>query len=352
MNTRFLDVLNGRPVDRTPIWVMRQAGRYLPEYRAVRAKHSFLDMVYTPEVAVEVTLQPIDIFGFDAAIIFSDILVIPEALGMHVQFLEGRGPVFEAPIRDFRAIDRLGSISATDKLDPIYEAVRLARTELKGKVPLIGFAGAPWTLAAYMIEGSGSKTFQHARAALYTHPDAMHALLDRLTREIIIYLKNKIAAGAQAIQIFDSWAGQLTPQQFRTFSLPYLKKISEAISATGTPVILFARNAAHSLDELSQAGAAALGIDWQTEMAPCCDLIKNRVAVQGNLDPLALFATPGEVRAQVGQVLENVGSSQRHIFNLGHGILPQTPVASVRALVDAVHELSPLYHREKTGVTL
>ncbi len=350
MNTRFLDVLNGRPVDRTPIWVMRQAGRYLPEYRAVRARHSFLDMVYTPEVAVEVTLQPIDIFGFDAAIIFSDILVIPEAMGMQVQFLEGRGPVFDAPIRDFSRIDRLDSIDHSDKLDPIYEAVRLARKELEGRVPLIGFAGAPWTLAAYMIEGSGSKTFRHARAALYTHPDDMHALLDRLTREIILYLKNKITAGAQAIQIFDSWAGQLTPQQFRTFSLPYLQRISEAISATGTPVILFARNAAHSLEALSRTSASALGIDWQTDLAPAAQLVGNRAAVQGNLDPIALFAAPEQIRAEVGRILEQAGKGTRHIFNLGHGILPETPVAGVRALVEAVHELSPRYHRETTGV--
>lgn len=350
MNDLLLRVLKNQPVPRTPVWVMRQAGRYLPQYQAVRERHTFLDMVYTPELAAEVTLQPIDAIGFDAAIIFSDILVIPQAMGMSLQFTEGKGPVFESPLRDFGRMAHLAPADETGKLLPVLEAIQLVRRELNGRVPLIGFAGAPWTLAAYMIEGSGSKTFRHAKSALYAHADELHALLQRLTREIVVFLKQQIAAGAQVVQIFDSWAGQLTPEHFRQFSLPYLKEIVTELASNDVPVILFARGAGHSLEQLANTGAHALGIDWQTDLAAAREQINGRAALQGNLDPTALYAPEPLLEQQVRRVLEKAGHASHHIFNLGHGILPDTPVGNVRALVQMIHDLSPNYYPEHETV--
>jgi len=340
VNNSFIKALRKEPVPATPIWVMRQAGRYLPEYRALRGKHTFLEMVYTPEIAAEVTLQPLKRMDFDAAIIFSDILVIPQAMGMKLDFHEGRGPVFDQPVRDFAQLKNLTNIEETDMLDPVLSAISLVKNELAGKVPLIGFAGAPWTLAAYMIEGSGSKNFRWAKAALYEHPEAMHALLDKLTANVTRFLLNQIQAGAQAVQLFDSWAGQLSPDQFNEFSLPYLKAIAQAVKATGTPLILFARGAAHSLDQLADTGAAALGIDWQTDMAEAVKVNKNRCALQGNLDPIALYAPRETLKAEIRKVLNKAQGLDGHVFNLGHGILPDTPIESVQVLVDCVHEFS------------
>lgn len=339
MNDLLLRVLNRQPVERTPIWIMRQAGRYLPEYRAVREKYDFLTMVQTPEVAAEITLQPIELIGFDAAIIFSDILVVPEAMGMALEFHEGRGPVFDAPLRDLGNQNRALHAAAAEVLQPTLEAIKIVRRELDGRVPVIGFAGAPWTLAAYMIEGSGSKSFRYAKGALYAEPQALHRLLDRLTTEVIAFLQRQIDAGAQVVQVFDSWAGQLTPAQFHEFALPYLEGIVNAIEPTGTPVIVFARGAGHALPRLLELGAHGLGIDWQTDMAWASRQAGERVALQGNLDPVALFAPPPVLRREVEAVFANVGPDAHHIFNLGHGILPETPVDHVRALVEMVHDL-------------
>ena len=344
MNDLLIRVLKGLPVPRTPIWVMRQAGRYLPQYQAVRKNHNFLEMIYTPELAAEITIQPIDALGFDAAIIFSDILVVPQAMGMKLSFIEHKGPVFHTPLRDFRQLDRLAQTSATETLQPLMKAIRLVRQELAGRVPLIGFAGSPWTLAAYMIEGSGSKTFRYAKTAVHAQPEQLHRLLQRLTREIVSFLKQQIAAGVQVVQIFDSWAGQLSPEHFRQFSLPYLRTIIEELAAEDVPVILFARGAAHSLEHLAATGAHALGIDWQTDLTDARKQIDGRAAFQGNLDPTALYAPVPQLKQHVRQVLQKAGPAPRHIFNLGHGILPDTPVDHVRALVELIHKLSPGYY--------
>ncbi|MFQ5631472.1 MAG: uroporphyrinogen decarboxylase [bacterium] len=346
MNDLLLRVLNKQPVPRTPIWIMRQAGRYLPEYRAVREKHDFLTMVHTPEIAAEITLQPIKRFGFDAAIIFSDILVIPQAMGMPLQFHEGRGPVFDAPLRDLEKFEQV--LHETDRsiLQPTLDAIRIVCLELDGRTPLIGFAGAPWTLAAYMIEGSGSKSFRYAKAALYQAPDKMHALLDKLSSEISNFLLQQIEAGAQVVQIFDSWAGQLTPEQFYEFVLPYLTKIVESIAPTNTPVIVFARGAGHSLRALLTTGAQALGIDWQTDMTWAKKCVDDNAVVQGNLDPTALYAPVAVLKKEVIEILEKVGENGQHIFNLGHGILPDVPVDNVHALVEILHDVSPAFHNQ------
>ncbi|MFQ5627737.1 MAG: uroporphyrinogen decarboxylase [bacterium] len=351
MNDLLLRVLNHQPAPRTPIWIMRQAGRYLPEYRALREKHDFLTMVHTPEVAAEITLQPIERFGLDAAIIFSDILVVPQAMGMPLQFFEGRGPVFDAPLRNLEKFDRL--LGETDRsiLQPTLEAIKIVRRELDGQTPVIGFAGAPWTLAAYMIEGSGSKSFRYAKSALYQAPDKMHALLDQLSAEISAFLLQQIEAGAQVVQIFDSWAGQLTPEQFYEFALPYLTKIVEAVAPTHTPVIVFARGAGHSLPALLTTGAQALGIDWQTDMTWAKKCVGNKTVVQGNLDPTALYAPVAVLKKEVIEILEKVGENGRHIFNLGHGILPDAPVENVHALVEILRDVSPAFHNQNVALS-
>lgn len=323
---------------------MRQAGRYLPEYREIREKHDFLTMIYTPEIAAEITLQPVKRLGLDAAIIFSDILVIPQAMGMPLRFHERRGPVFDLPLRDLGKIDKVLHESDPALLQQTLATIKIVRRELDGKIPLIGFAGAPWTLAAYMIEGSGSKSFHFAKSALYRSPEKLHALLDRLAAEISDFLLLQIEAGAQVVQLFDSWAGQLTPEQFYDFSLPYLTKIVAAISHTNTPVIVFARGAGHSLDSQVTSGAYALGVDWQTDMSWAKKCVGNRAVLQGNLDPTALFAPPEVLEKEVADVLEKVGSGNPHIFNLGHGILPETPVDNVRRLIELLKKLSPVYH--------
>ncbi len=348
MQPALIKALRRQPTGFTPIWIMRQAGRYLPSYRAVREKYSFHEMVYTPEVAAEVTLQPVEQIGVDAAILFSDILVIPEALGMRLQFVEGKGPVFEEPIRRPEQVDILPFSQAAERLHPVYDAVRIIRSELGGRAPLIGFAGAPWTLAAYMIEGQGSKEFRHARAFLYAEPVVMHRLLQGLTEAIVDYLRRQVEAGAQALQIFDSWAGYLTPEQFRMFALPYLRKIVEALSDLPVPIIVFARGAAHALAELSRIGADALSIDWQTDLQWAKTVTGGRVALQGNLDPIALYAPKDVLKREVERVLQKYGTAPGHVFNLGHGILPDAPVDHVKALVDFVHELSPKYHGYET----
>jgi uroporphyrinogen decarboxylase len=336
-NDLFLRACRGEPVERPPVWMMRQAGRYLPEYRAVRAKADFLTMCRTPELACEVTLQPIDLIGTDAAIIFSDILVIPEAMGMHLVMEESVGPQFPEPVRTRAAVDALRDPVPEEDLRYVLDAVRLTRRELHGRVPLIGFAGAPWTLAAYMVEGRGTKQFAVAKKMLFQDPATAHALLAKLADAVGNFLVAQARAGAHALQLFESWAGALAPQEFRTFALPYLARAAAIARTAGMPLIVFAPGASWALELLAEAtGADVVGVDWHIEAAEARRrLAPLGVSMQGNFDPCALYGSPDQVRERTFRMLEDFGG-QRHIANLGHGILPDTPVASAKAFVDAV----------------
>jgi uroporphyrinogen decarboxylase len=339
MNDLFLRACRREPVERPPVWMMRQAGRYLPEYRAVRARADFLTMVGTPELAVEVTLQPIDRLGVDAAIIFSDILVVPQAMGMTLSVDDGVGPRFHEPLRSAAEFDRLRDPDPSHDLAYVLDALRLARRELEGRVPLIGFAGAPWTLMSYMVEGQGSKAFTHAKRLLVQEPARAHALLSRLARAVGEFLVAQVAAGAQAVQLFDSWASALGPRDFREFALPYLAESVRLARTAGVPVIAFAPGAGWALEEIAAAtGADVIGIDWQTEAAEARRRLTGRpVALQGNLDPSWLYAPPATIRARTHEMLDAFGG-RGHIANLGHGITPDVPVAHAQAFVDAVRE--------------
>jgi uroporphyrinogen decarboxylase len=319
--------------------MMRQAGRYLPEYRAVRAKADFLTMVGTPELAVEVTLQPVDILGVDAAIIFSDILVIPHAMGLTLSVEDGVGPRFHQPLRTPADFDRLRDTTPEEDLGYVLDAIRLARRELAGRVPLIGFAGAPWTLMSYMVEGEGSKSFTHAKRLLIREPARAHQLLGRLARAVGAFLKAQVAAGAQAVQLFDSWASALGPRDFREFALPYLAEAVGIAREAGVPVIAFAPGAGWALEEIADAtGAEVIGVDWQTDAAAARRRLADRpVALQGNLDPAWLHGEPAEIRTRTRAMLTAFGG-RGHIANLGHGITPDVPVPNARAFVDAVRE--------------
>jgi uroporphyrinogen decarboxylase len=337
MNDLFLRACRREPVERPPVWMMRQAGRYLPEYRAVRARADFLTMIGTPELAVEVTLQPVDLLGVDAAIIFSDILVVPQAMGMALSVDEGVGPRFHHPLRRPRDLEPLRDAVAEEDLGYVLDAIRLARRELGGRVPLIGFAGAPWTLMSYMIEGGGSKSFAHAKRFLLEEPALAHALLARLARIVGEFLRAQVAAGAQAVQLFDSWAGALGPRDFREFALPYLKQAVAIARTAGVPVIAFAPGAGWALEEIAaETGADVIGVDWQTDAAEARRRLASRsVALQGNLDPCWLYAAPHEIRARTRAMLGAFGG-RGHIANLGHGILPDVPVDHARAFIDEV----------------
>jgi len=339
MNDLLLRACRREVVDRPPVWMMRQAGRYLPEYRKVREQADFLTMVGTPELAVEVTLQPVDLVGVDAAIIFSDILVVPQAMGMTLTVDEGVGPRFPEPLRAPADLARLRDVEPEDSLAHVLAAIRLARRALDGRVPLIGFAGAPWTLASYMIEGGGSKNWAVAKRFLLQHPQEAHALLGRLARAVGAFLRAQVAAGAQVVQLFESWAGALGPDDFRTFALPYLAEAVRAAKSAGVPVIAFAPGAGWALEEIARVtGADVLGIDWQTEAASAHRRAAPfPVALQGNLDPCWLYAEPAEIRRRTHAMLAAFGG-RGHIANLGHGILPDIPVAHARAFVDAVKE--------------
>ncbi len=340
-NDLFLRACQGAKVGRPPVWMMRQAGRYLPEYRAVRQRADFLTMVRTPELAVEVTLQPVDILGVDAAIIFSDILVIPEAMGMHLTVDEGVGPRFSEPLRTEAALDTLRDPLADGGLEYVFEALRLARRELDGRVPLIGFAGAPWTLAAYMIEGQGTKSWAVAKRLLAEDPARAHRLLGLLADHVGRYLAAQVAAGAQAVQLFDSWAGALGPGDFRMFALPYLAQATRVARAAGVPVIVFAPGAGWALKEIAQAtGADVIGVDWHTTAADARRRLGPTQALQGNFEPCWLYAEPAEIRRRTRQMIRDFGPGP-HIANLGHGILPDVPVDHARAFVDAVREWTP-----------
>ncbi|MDR3417662.1 MAG: uroporphyrinogen decarboxylase [Nevskia sp.] len=347
-NDLFLRALRREPVERTPVWLMRQAGRYLAEYRATRAKAgNFLALCKTPELACEVTLQPIDRFGFDAAILFSDILTVPDAMGLGLHFVDNEGPAFHRPLRSEAAIAALPVPDPETELRYVMDAVRTIKTALAGRVPLIGFAGSPWTLATYMIEGSGSRDFVHAKRLRYERPDLLKTLLDKLAEAVSLYLAAQVRAGADALMVFDTWGGTLDPQGFRGFSLASMRQVVERLRqlAPSVPVILFSKGAAAHLGEMAGAGCAALGVDWTASLADARRAVGGRVALQGNLDPAALFAGPEAVRGLVAEVLADYGSGPGHVFNLGHGILQHTPTESVAALVEAVRDLSPAYHR-------
>jgi uroporphyrinogen decarboxylase len=339
MSDLFLRACRREPVERPPVWMMRQAGRYLPEYRAVRARADFLTMVHTPELAVEVTLQPVDILGVDAAIIFSDILVVPQAMGMSLTVEEGAGPRFHDPVESPRDVDRLRDVEPAENLRYVLDALRLARSSLGGRAPLIGFAGAPWTLMSYMVEGSGAKLFSRAKRFLMEQPRSAHALLERLAAIVGQFLTAQVAAGAQAVQLFDSWAAALGPRDFREFALPYLAESVRLARSAGVPVIAFAPGAGWALEEIADVtGAEVIGVDWQTDSADARRRLAGRpVALQGNLDPTWLYAGPAVIRERTHAMLDAFGGVG-HVANLGHGILPDVPVAHAKAFVDAVKE--------------
>jgi len=339
MNDTFLKACRGEDVPYTPVWIMRQAGRYLKEYQAVRSKHDFWTMCKTPELAAEVTLQPVDILGVDAAILFSDILTVLEPMGQKVEFIEGKGPVVDNPARDRAGVERLRVAEPESELGYVMEAIKLLRRELEGKVPLIGFSGAPFTLATYMIEGESSKNFLNTKMMMYREPELFAQLMEKITDTVIAYLGAQIKAGAQAVQIFDSWAGALSPQDFRTYELPHIRRAGEALKGD-VPVIYFANGAAGLLDELNETGADVLGIDWRVDMGRAARVLGKDHALQGNLDPLALFLPVEKLREKVKGILDKAKPAKGHIFNLGHGIVPQTPAEAARDLVEAVHELS------------
>ena len=345
-NDRFLRALRREPVDCTPVWLMRQAGRYLPEYRATRkAAGSFLAMAKNPELACEVTLQPLRRFPLDAAILFSDILTVPDAMGLGLYFVEGEGPKFERPVRTPADIARLAVPDMETELGYVMDAVRIIRRELDGSVPLIGFSGSPWTLACYMVEGGGSKDWGRVKALALNEPAAMHQLLSTVTDAVIAYLAAQRASGAQALQVFDTWGGVLSPAMYREFSLPYLARIARELKTADVPLILFGKGNAPHLDDLFASGADAIGVDWTVTLEDAARRNRGRVALQGNLDPAMLYGNPDAVRAQVRTTLDsyaagNGGSRDGHVFNLGHGLSPDMNPEHVAALVDEVHAYS------------
>ena len=344
-NDRFLRALRREPVDCTPVWIMRQAGRYLPEYRATRARAgSFLALAKTPELACEVTLQPLERFELDAAILFSDILTVPDAMGLGLYFVEGEGPKFERPVRSAADVARLAVPDIGTELRYVTDAVSLIRRELDGRVPLIGFSGSPWTLACYMVEGGSSDGFSRIKAMMYDDPTSLHRLLEVVTEAVIAYLAAQREAGAQALQIFDTWGGVLSPAMYREFSLRYLARIAQELprgeGAGRTPLILFGKGNAPHLEALADTGAEGVGVDWSVTLEEARRRTGGRVALQGNLDPAVLFASPERIRAEAAAVLQSYGDGPGHIFNLGHGITPDVKPDHLKALVDAVHELS------------
>ncbi len=348
-NDRFLRALWREPVDVTPVWMMRQAGRYLPEYRATREQAGdFMTLCKTPDLACEVTLQPLRRYAFDAAILFSDILTIPDALGLDLYFVSGEGPKFRHTITSPEAVEKLPDVDMADALSYVTDAVALIRRELNGSVPLIGFSGSPWTLATYMIEGGGSKDFRLAKSFLYNHPEAMHQLLDKLADCVTDYLNAQIRAGAQAVQIFDTWGGILTPTAYQDFSLRYMEKIVANLikesEGRKIPAILFTKNGGQWLESMASTGCQALGLDWTTDIGNARQRVGNKVALQGNMDPSILYASPDSIRAEVKRILASFGPGEGHVFNLGHGITPEVNPDHVSAFVDAVHEYSAEFH--------
>ena len=339
MNDRFLKACRREPVDQTPVWFMRQAGRYLAEYQAVRACHSILEVCKTPELAAEVTLQPVNRFSLDAAIIFADILLPLEAMGLELTFVEGRGPVISNPIRRESDVKSLRAVDG-DAFHYAGEAIRQAKQGLEGRVPLIGFAGAPFTLASYAIEGGSSRDYLRTKTLMYTDPKLWHQLLSALAKVVVQYLKIQIHAGAQAIQLFDSWVGCLNPCDYEEYALPYTQCIFEALKSEGVPLIYFGTGTATLLPLMCRAGSEVLGVDWRVHLDEAWDIIGHDLAIQGNLDPVVLYAPLPEIERRVQDILNRANGRWGHIFNLGHGILPSTPVETVAATIDAVHRLS------------
>ncbi len=337
MNDRLLKALKSQPTDTTPVWIMRQAGRYLPEYRAIRGKVPFLTLCKTPELAAEVTVQPVTRLGVDAAIIFSDILIPIEAMGMTLE-LGDKGPHLPQPLRTAADVAALVVPDPVERTGFVAEVIRKTRTALAGKVPVIGFAGAPFTLAAYMVEGGGSKSFIEIKRLMFEQPKVAHQLFEKLTQTLIPYLLMQVEAGAQVIQVFDSWGGELSPRDFENFSLPYLQRIVAAVKATGVPVIFFGTGMSPHLPLMKRTGADAIGMDWRIEIDVGRKVLGPEVAVQGNLDPLALFLPRAQLEERVEEILVRAGNVG-HVFNLGHGILPPTDPESAMALVEMVHRI-------------
>lgn len=349
-NDRFLRALAGEPVDMTPVWMMRQAGRYLPEYRATRKlAGDFMSLCRSPDLACEVTMQPLRRYAMDAAILFSDILTIPDAMGQGLYFTEGEGPRFRKVVRSAQDVAQLPELDTAKDLSYVIDAVSVIRRELNGSVPLIGFSGSPWTLATYMIEGSGSKDFRNAKAFMFNEPQAMHQLLDKLARAVTNYLNAQIAAGAQVVQIFDTWGGVLSTQAYREFSLAYMQKIVAGLTKESegrkVPVILFTKNGGLWLEEIAATGCDCVGLDWTIEIGRARALIGAKASLQGNMDPTILYSTPQSIRAEVSRILKDYGPGEGHIFNLGHGITPGVDPANVAVFIESVHEFSQQYHQ-------
>lgn len=349
-NDRFLRALLKEPVDVTPVWMMRQAGRYLPEYRATRAQAGdFLSLCKNKELACEVTIQPLERYELDAAILFSDILTIPDAMGLGLFFETGEGPKFRQTIRSEQDVAKLSVIDTSTDLSYVTDAVSEIRSALSGRVPLIGFSGSPWTLATYMVEGGSSKDFRHIKAMMYREPEVLHALLDVLADSVVDYLNAQIRAGAQAVQIFDTWGGNLSDQAYLDFSLAYMTKIVSGLikehDGRRVPSIVFTKSGGLWLPEIAGCGANALGLDWTMNIGRARSLVGEKVALQGNMDPSVLYAKPEQIRAEVGRILSDYGQGSGHVFNLGHGIHQFVDPEAPKVFVDAVHELSAQYHK-------
>jgi len=343
-NDLFLRACKKKETERTPIWIMRQAGRFLPEYRKVREKADFLTMCRTPELAAEVTILPVDLIDVDAAIIFSDILVIPEAMGMKLEMHEGRGPVFPNPVRTEKDVEKLNKINAADNLGYVMDAIKLTKNELNNRVPLIGFSGSPWTLMTYMVEGSGSKNYSNVKSLIFNRPDLAHLLLDKLSDAVADYLNEKVKSGVNALQIFDTWGGILSPADFNEFSLKYVKKIISKIEDKDIPVIFFPKGVHSNFNEIANCGANVISLDWTVNIGEVRKIIDDKVALQGNLDPTTLYAEPEIIIARAEKVMADYGNGNGHIFNLGHGILPDINPDNAKALIDFVKENSFKYH--------
>ena len=348
-NDTYLRALLRQPTDYTPVWMMRQAGRYLPEYRASRARAgSFLDLCKNTELATEVTLQPLERFDLDAAILFSDILTVPDAMGLGLYFAEGEGPKFEKPLQHEADIAAL-AVPDMDRLRYVFDAVASIRRALNGRVPLIGFSGSPFTLVCYMVEGSGSKEWRTLKTMMYARPELLHRILDITAQAVAAYLNTQIEHGAQAVQIFDTWGGTLSPAAFEEFSLAYMRRIVGSLKrehqGRRVPVVLFTKGGGLWLEQMADAGADALGLDWTCDIGSARNRVGSRVALQGNLDPAALYGSPESIRAETARILESYGKGSGHVFNLGHGISQFADPEHAKVLVDAVHELSRPYHQ-------
>jgi len=349
LNDRLLRALCREPVDRTPVWIMRQAGRYLPEYREVRAEAgSFMDLCRNAELACEVTMQPLRRFDLDAAILFSDILTVPDAMGLGLYFEPGEGPRFQRPVRDAAAVRALPVPDVHASLRYVTDAVSRIRRELAGSVPLIGFSGSPWTLGTYMVEGASSKDFRHIKALAYDQPAVLHELLDKTARAVTDYLNAQVEAGAQALMIFDTWGGALAHDAYERFSLAYARQVIDGLirehDGRRVPVVFFTKGGGLWIERIADCGADGLGLDWTISLDEARRRTGDRVALQGNLDPSTLYASPATIREEVRRVLNEFGAGSGHVFNLGHGVHPQIPPDHVKAMVDAVHELSPAFH--------